>query len=195
MYALPLYDACTDQELLALLTGGDERAFATIYDRYWKMLIGLAFNHTKNKFAAEEIVQEVFLSLWKRKSELAINCLNAYLATAIKFSVFKQLQQDKRQSRLINLNYAVTGNDLLEDKINAKFLQEYIDGLVEQLPEKCRLVYNYSRKEGLKNAEIAERLNVGEKAIEAHMTKALKVLRLNLKEIGILLCIAVEKII
>lgn len=170
-------------------------AFSAIYDKYWKLLIGLAYNHTKNKYAAEEIVQEVFLSLWKRKNVLAINSLNAYLATAVKFSIFKQLRQTKLHSELIETNYKPAGYDELEDQINAKFLQEFIDGIVEELPTKCRQVYIYSRKEGLNNAEIAMQMNIGEKAVEAHITKALKILRLNLKELGILTCIGVAHII
>jgi len=157
--------------------------------------MGIAYNHTKNRFSAEEIVQEVFFSLWKRKDDLAINSLNAYLATAVKFSIFKQIRQTKLHSELVELNYDKGAYDILEDQINAKFLQEYIDGIVEKLPEKCRQVYIYSRQAGLKNAEIAHQMGIGEKAVEAHITKALKILRLNLKEIGILMCIAVEKII
>ena len=185
----------TDADLVDLLSNGDDQAFAAIYDRYWKTLIGLAYNHTKDKFSAEEIVQEVFFSLWKRKNELYINSLNAYLATAVKFSIFKHLRQTQLHSQLIELNYTPYHNDKLEDQINAKFLQEYIDGIVEELPEKCRQVYIYSRREGLRNAEIACRMDIGEKAVEAHITKALKILRFNLKEIGIIMCITVEKII
>lgn len=185
----------TDANLVDLLNKGNDQAFAAIYDRYWKTLIGLAYSHTKDKFSAEEIVQEVFFSLWKRKNELNISSLNAYLATAVKFSIFKYLRQTQLRSQLIELNYTPGRNDKLEDQINAKFLQQYIDGIVEELPEKCKQVYIYSRRDGLKNAEIACHMNIGEKAVEAHITKALKILRLNLKEIGIIMFIAVDKII
>jgi RNA polymerase sigma-70 factor (family 1) len=189
------YHLYTDEQLVCYLMNGDESAFVAIYDKYWKTLIGLAYNHTKNRLTAEEIVQEVFYSLWKRKNELAINSLNAYLATAVKFSVFKQIRQTKLHAELLECNYTTSTYEKLEDQIDAKFLQEYIDGIIEQLPEKCRQVYIYSRQAGLKNYEIAHQMQIGEKAVEAHITKALKILRLNLKEIGILMCIAVEKFI
>ncbi|MDT3405303.1 sigma-70 family RNA polymerase sigma factor [Mucilaginibacter terrae] len=189
------YNLYTDAELVHLLKEGDEIAFSAIYDKYWKVLMGLAYNHTKDRFSAEEIVQEVFLSLWKRKNELAINSLNAYLATAVKFSIFKQIRQVKLREALIQHHYSPGVCDRLEDQINAKFLQEYIDGIVEELPDKCKQVYIYSRRDGLKNSEISLKMNIGEKAVEAHITKALKLIRLNLKEIGVLMCVAVEKII
>ena len=86
----------------------------------------------------------------------------------------------------------VSGNDLLEDKINAKFLQDYIDGIVEQLPEKSRLVYNYSRKKGLSNAEIAREMRISQKTVEGHLTKVLKTLRLSVKEQGLLFIVLLK---
>ena len=189
---MTLYTTYSDIELLNLLIEGDEDAFSMIYERYWKILMGMALNHTKDRCAAEDIVQEVFFSLWKRKNQLNINSLNAYLATAVKFTIFNQIKLEKRHSEIMDLNYVVSGNDLLEDKINAKFLQDYIDGIVEQLPEKSRLVYNYSRKKGLSNAEIAREMRITEKTVEGHLTKALKTLRLSVKEQGLLFIVLIK---
>jgi len=183
------YAELDDVAILILLTDGDEKAFTEIYNRYWKRLISLAYSHTKDKFVAEEIVQEVFFSLWNRKACLEIKSLNAYLATAVKFSVFKQLNTRMRQTKIItgmskNLSY-----DLPDDLLQAKFLEEYINNIIEQLPEKCKLVYIYSRKNEMSVQEIASEMNIAGKTVEAHLTKALKVLRLNLKELLILLWI------
>ena len=70
-------------------------------------------------------------------------------------------------------------------------MQDYINGLVDKLPEKCRLVFKYSREEGKKNSQIAEELDIAEKTVEAHLTKAIKSLRVSLRLMGLLLVIAV----
>lgn len=182
MYSYSLY---SDSKLASLLIKGDENAFTEIYQRYSEKLLAIAYNYTKDKDFAEEILQEIFSGLWERRKRVAIENLSAYLATAIKFSVFQTLHRQQRRAAIIESHYKVKAADSLEDLIHVKFLQEFIDGIVEQLPERCRLVYTYSRQSGLSNAEIAEEMNISEKTVEAHMTKALKVLRTNLKELGV----------
>src|SRR5690554_5257488 len=182
---MKFYSSYSDSKLAVLLSQGDEGAFTEIYGRYSEKLLAIAYYYTKDKNFAEEIVQEVFSGLWERRNQLKIETLSAYLATAIKFSVFRTVHRQRRRAEIVELNYRVNGNDLLEETIHAKFLQEYIDGIVEQLPEKCRLVYKYSRNKGLSNSEISEEMDIAEKTVESHMTKALKALRSNLKELGV----------
>lgn len=179
----------TDNELLELFTTGNDAAFTEIYNRYWKKLIALGFSYTKDKFAAEEIVQEVFVSLWNRRDVVKIDTLSSYLATAIKFSVFKNIYTKNRREKLLERMPGSSLAEIPEDLFHAKFLEEYVNGLVEQLPEKCRMVYQYSRQKGLSPQEIADEMNIAKKTVEAHLTKALKMLRLNLKEIMVLLVI------
>jgi RNA polymerase sigma-70 factor (family 1) len=175
-----------DNELLSLLHKGSEDAFTSIYNLYWRRLIGLAYSHTKDKFVAEEIVQEVFLSLWQRKDKIQITSLSAYLATAVKFAVFKHIYSIKRRSEILDQLPLQSSLEWIEEKIDAKFLQEYINGIVEILPEKCRHVYLQSRTQDLTIPEIARQMSIAEKTAEAHLTKALKFIRMNLKEMLIL---------
>lgn len=70
-------------------------------------------------------------------------------------------------------------------EIYIRFTTEHVDRLVEELPERCQLVFKYSRLEGKANREIAEIMNIAEKTVEAHLAKALKSLRLSLKHLGI----------
>ena len=183
------YTNLNDLEIIQLLVTGEEHAFTEIYNRYWKRLIALAYSHTKDKFLAEEIVQEVFLSLWNRKGTIEIRSLDSYLATAIKFSVFKHISSRNRQARIIENITAHKSYDLPDELLEAKFLEEYINQIVEQLPDKCRLVYTYRRKHEMTVKEIAAEMNIADKTVEAHLTKALKTLRLNLKELFVLVCI------
>lgn len=174
----------SDQELLEELRLGNRVAFTELFNRYWKKLLAISYTYTKDRSSAEEIVQEVFIGLWNRKEQLSIKTPEAYLATAVKFSVFKSIHQQKRREELAMLNYQTELVALDEEKIHAKFLQEYIDGIVEQLPEKCRLVFKYSRNDGLSIPEIAAEMDIAEKTVEAHLTKALKTIKKDLNSSG-----------
>ncbi|WP_407427185.1 RNA polymerase sigma-70 factor [Arcticibacter sp.] len=179
-------DLC-DKELILLLVIGDEPAFAEIYKRYWKRLLAIAYRHTMDKALAEEIVQEIFISLWTRREKLSIASLEAYLATAVKFSVYKSFYRQKRRSEVERGNCAKERCTLSEEQMEARFTQEYINKLVEQLPEKCKLVFKFSRNSGLNISEISREMGIAEKTVEAHLTKGLKMLRFNLKRAGFIL--------
>ncbi|MCY4779621.1 RNA polymerase sigma-70 factor [Sphingobacterium sp. UT-1RO-CII-1] len=174
----------SDEQLLCLLQQGDEPAFTEIYTRYSRKLLAIAFNYARDPDLAEEIVQDIFLSLWERRLSLKIDSLEAYLATAVKFAIFRQIYTQKKRLELAKNHYKVQTAILDEDKIYAKFLDEYIQGIAETLPEKCRLVFQYSRNMHLNNKEIAEKMNISEKTVESHMTKALKTIRNNLSNSG-----------
>ena len=173
-----------EKDLVAAMVAGNEDAFTEIYNRYWERLLSIAFNLTRNQVQAEEVTQEVFISLWDRRGDVEILSLGAYLATAVKFSVFKSIVRQRRRQEILKENYTTVLFDNTEDKIYTRFLKEYIDGVVETLPEKCRLVFQYSRREGLSVGEVAKRLDISPKTAEAHLTKALKVIRLSLKGSG-----------
>lgn len=178
------YSDLSDKELLSLLSAGDEAAFAQIYKRYWKKVIAIGYHYTKDKAVAEEIVQEIFVGLWARRDRMAIDLIAAYLATAVKFSVFKYFYRQKRRNQLENASADIEYSTLTEQQIEARFTQEYIDGLVEQLPQKCKLVFKYSRKSELTIPEIAREMGIAEKTVESHLTKGLKMLRFSLRRAG-----------
>lgn len=183
---MDVYTKLPDTELADLLKSEDCAAFTEIYNRYWNKLMAIAYNHTKDKSSAQEIVQELFIGLWKRKDKLEIQNIGNYLATAIKFSIYKQVDKERRRRELENNGTMLTSYSEEEEKIEAKFLQEYINELVEQLPEKCRLVFNYSRVQGLSIPEIAKEMDLSEKTVEGHLTKGLRTIKNNLKDSGIL---------
>ena len=183
------YQTLSDNLLADRLRSGDKDAFTEIYNRHWEKLLAIAYNHLKDKSAAEEILQEVFMSLWDRRYEVYLDSVAGYLATAVKFSIFKQISRKRRQQLLLDSNYIVASIEPDDEKIYAVFLQEYINGIVETLPEKCKLVFKYSREQYLTIPEIASEMGIAEKTAEAHLTKALKTLRVALRSSGILLLI------
>src|SRR6188474_853020 len=102
---MALYSAYTDEQLIHLLQSSDGAAFTELYNRYWEQLFAISYNYSKQKETAEEVVQEVFMSLWDRRNTVDINDLAAYLATASKFSILKHLLKNKRRKQLLEQHF------------------------------------------------------------------------------------------
>jgi RNA polymerase sigma-70 factor (family 1) len=170
----------TDEQLLALLKTSDEAAFMEIYARYGEKLFAIAYNYSKHKEMAEEVVQDLFLSLWNRRNTVEITSLSAYLATAAKFAILSHLNKEFRRRKLAHA-WAPDTAASEEAAIHARFLKEYIDHAVNALPEQCRIVYRYSRENELTIKEIAQNMHLSPKTVENHLSRALKTLRLVLK--------------
>src|SRR5688572_10729196 len=115
------YEKLPDITLIEQLKKGDEVAFTAIYHRYWEKLLATAYFFTRQKQTAEDIVHDVMMSLWSRRSDLEIDNLQAYLATAVKFAVFKSILKLKRRSDILaGLIFKETEEDLTQ-KIDMKF--------------------------------------------------------------------------
>nr|WP_295934935.1 RNA polymerase sigma-70 factor [uncultured Dyadobacter sp.] len=176
----------TDHELLGLMRSGQESGFTEIYNRYWKRLLVIAANKTGDLDEAEEIVQDIFVSLWNRKAELQLtSSLNNYLAVSVKYRVIKSLAKQNLKSRFGDdrtFHYDLI-DDSTQEWLEFEELQQRLSELVAGLPEKCRLVYQLSRESGYSQKQIAQELGISEKTVEAHLGKALKTLRTGLNQL------------
>lgn len=169
----------TDQELAAALRTGDQEAFRMIYDRHWDKLLVVAAKRLDSVVEAEEAVQDIFLNLWRKREtfELKVSFEN-YLAVAVKFEVInrraKRVRESALQGELVALPSSVNEGNFSFD---LEYLQRQLEQTILSLPPKCRLVFRLSRDNDYTNKEIADELGITEKAVEKHMTKALKTLR------------------
>ena len=172
------YAELEDQQLLAALQDSDERAFNEIYHRHWQKLVAIGYFHTRDKQMTEEVVGDVLIGLWNKRHDLEIRSLSAYLGTAVKYAVFKvMVRHQRRQDILKTQDDPAASDDETEKKLEARFLREFLDGVVEALPEKTRLVFRYSREDQLSVAEIAGKMDLSPKSVEYHIAKALKTLK------------------
>jgi RNA polymerase sigma-70 factor (ECF subfamily) len=184
---MPDYSTYTDERLTLFLKKGEQGAFTEIYNRYWDTMLAIAWNHSKDRAVSKDIVHDVFISLWERRDLVNIQNLPGFLAVSVKLSIYHYYQKEQRRSQLALKNFEYEIISYEEDKLDARFLQQYIDDIVEELPEKCRLVFRYSRENGMKNSEIAAEMQITEKGVEANLTRALKTIRGELKKYGVLL--------
>ena len=168
-----------NQLLLELLSKGDESAFTELYTRYWKKLFTIAYNRLKEVEAAEDIVHDVFVGIWTNREKLQIEFLENYLATATKYAVLGLIKK-KAQERMYNNNAAIaTVFELpVETALHYKQILDAIKKEVEKLPEKCRLIFKYSRNEGMPVKQIAKELHLSPKTVENQLHKAVKQLKL-----------------
>ena len=183
---MALVGSGSDSQLLSLLQLGDRHAFSEIYSRYWKKLFTVAANKTGKVEEAEEIVQDIFISLWQRRDSIEItSTLEAYLAVCVKYRVLKVLATRYRFQKYIDhsFNSSTENNNSTLEWLEFTELKSRLETLVSNLPEKCRLVYRLSREQGLSQKQIANECEISEKTVEAHIGKALKVLRTQLGQV------------
>ena len=170
--------------LLSKLRKGDEDAFNCIFYTYYKGLVLLANKFLMDRDKAKETVQGIFVKLWSDREQIKINTsLKTYLQKSVQNKCLDILKHKK-----IVLDYAgktewqhnvQTGNS--EDLILYTELKEKLEFSINNLPENCREIFKLSRYEGLKYAEIAQKLNISVKTVEFQIGKALKRLRDDLK--------------
>jgi len=182
----------SNKHLLERLQNGDESTFEVIYKMYAPRLYYFVYEYIPQKDISENIVQETLMVLWNKKSELIDNTnLGAYLFTVAKNNCLYKLREIKYRQRIfdyaevteteLEANYSALEN-LETTRFNEVEIEQIIENTLSQLPPQCRTVFNLSRFEGKKNKEIAEELNISVKAVEGHITKALKVFRITLKD-------------
>ena len=174
-----------DERLLLFLKTGDQTAFTELYNRYWKLLFSVAANKMANLADAEEIVQDVFADLWKRREALEIRVsVKSYLAAATKFQVYSLLA--KKQKQLKAEQVLSTGPVFTpEQELDFKNLQISLHENISALPEKCQLIY-LLKQEGHSNKEIAQALDLSVKTVEGQVTTAFRRLRTGLNYLFLL---------
>ncbi|MEM8893113.1 MAG: RNA polymerase sigma-70 factor [Bacteroidota bacterium] len=159
--------------------------FEKVYRIYVAKLCRIAYNQLNDQDASKNIVQGVFTTLWERRNNLDIKGpVENYLVRAVKLAVMDALRsQSLRRDRLDDFLADYCGStQCTEQQVAFNELSSKVDHLTDQLPCQCKKVYDLSRNKGMKNKEIASVLLISEKAVEAHLTKALKFLRNNLPE-------------
>ena len=174
-----MYQSYENKLLLNLLAKSDEAAFTELYNRYWQKLFAIACNRLKDMAAAEDIVHDIFAMLWLKRECLPVKCIENYLAAATKYMVLNRIKKLEQQKKFSMNSPQSTAFELTaENTVHYKRILEIVKAEVEMLPEKCRLIFKYSRNEGMPVCQIASRLNLSPKTVENQLNKALRQLKL-----------------
>jgi RNA polymerase sigma-70 factor (ECF subfamily) len=177
------YHLLSDSELFSLSRHENAEAFEVLYTRYWPALTDTASRKLQSRQKAEDIAQEILISLYNKRSALEFtSSLSAYLKQALKFKISNEFRSMAvRSAYTKNLFFNDFCKNDFAERLEAKELRSKIECVLQQLPEKCRQAFYLSRNENMSNKEIAEEMNISVSTVEKHIGKALRVLRENLE--------------
>ena len=168
-----------EKKLIQSLKKGDALAYKFLLNEYHQKLCVYASSLTNNTELAEDIVQNVFIKIWKKRLKLKDKFnLKSYLYKSVYNEFIDQYRKNKTvltlEKKYIDaLAYVVEQ----EDENSTERLIVIVKKEIEKLPPKCKQTFLLSKQEGLTNIEIAEYLDVSIKSVEAHITKAFRILR------------------
>lgn len=166
----------------------DPKAFAEIYHIYFPLLLNIAYKKLGSRPLAEDLVQEIFVALYQNLDKLEISCsLSAYLNKAIRFKIMNEYR-----SKAVRIHYSKTVFPFAICKtdfssLEVKELSHKLDSVYERLPRKCKQVFVLSRKEGLSQKAISQKLDISLSTVEKHIGKALKIFKDELQEYNLLI--------
>lgn len=175
----------SDKNILKQIANDNLGAFENLFKSNYEELCRFAAGFLKDMDQAEETVQDVFFTFWKNRKDINIKeSLRAYLFAMTKNKCLKTLRSKGYEEKYKIQESSVQQDSVSTpvDELNAKELYTIIEKTMNSLPERTRVIFKLSRDEGLKYQEIAEKLSISVKTVEANMGKALKVFRKKLTE-------------
>lgn len=165
------------------ISNGDQIAFRQFFDLFSPPLLHFVFLILKQRDVALEIVDDVFIKIWKQREQItSIENIHVYLYRAVKNSSLNYLE--KKANQLITEPFDFMNIDMQcavnpEDEMISHEIMEQINNAIEDLPPRCKMVFKLVREDGLKYREVAEILNISENTVDAQMVIAVK--RISLK--------------
>jgi len=168
-------------DLITSLKKGDQTAMEIIYKRHWEQVFDSAYKRIGIEDIAQDITQDIFISLWEKRETLEIKeSLAAYLHGSVKYRVinyFKaNITREKYQEDLLSL----VGNTSplhATNNLAIKEIHQELDEAIAELPERMRLIFSMSRKQEKSNDEISAELNLSIQTVKNQLTAALKIIR------------------
>ena len=168
--------------LLKRIKNNDIIAFEEIYNKFSSRMLVYALNILNNKEICEDLIQNIFIDFWAKRTQHEINNLDAYLFRAVKFQVFKHFRDNKFSNKYLTrldfINVAVSFNTTLE----YEELEKAIQHTVSKLPKRCKEIFELSRYEHKTYKEIAAILGISLQAVKNQVSKALSILKNNLEK-------------
>lgn len=178
-------DSSTSRGLIDRIAQGDVKALSSFYDLYALQVFHFSRFFINSEEICQEIVSDVFLVIWHNREKMPeIKNLPAYLYTITKNKAFDYLDKLSRIPQFTeNIPFEISSSESNPQEIvQHKELEEFINNAINQLPERCKLIFLLAREGGLKYRDIARLLSISEKTVQAQMIKAMKILGGELKD-------------
>lgn len=172
------------QNITKQIREGNLKEFERIFKEFYPQLCLYALRFVKTKDLSEEIVQNLFCHIWENRKELNIHTsIKAYLYRSTYHNALQVLRKIGSHNKYKEyVKHHFTENDSSTNKLEEKEINKIVQQTLSSLPQRCGTIFKMSRFEGLKYQEIAQKLSISIKTVEANMGKALKAFRHNLKD-------------
>ncbi|HEY9561476.1 MAG TPA: RNA polymerase sigma-70 factor [Anseongella sp.] len=173
----------SDSAVVKMLREGSEQVFGQVFKTWFKPLHAYAFTILRDDAVAEEMVQNVFFNIWKKRERLEINgAVKSYLYRAVHNESLNYLKHQKVKAayRVYYEQSPMPASESTDARLRAKELNDHIQKALNELPAQCRIIFQMSRFEEKKYREIAEELDISVKTVENQMGKALRLMRTKL---------------
>lgn len=178
-----LKESNSDEFLISELQNGQEGAFDYIFRKYYENLCLKAKTYVFDMGMAQSLVQDCFVKLWVNRFEAnKIKNLSAYLAFMVRNRCIDHIRKTESLKKLhTNVTYETATENSVENSIIFNEFEEKLMHKITLLPKRSRLAFQYSRFDNLTYREIGEKMEISNKAVEALITRALKILRKDLQ--------------
>ena len=172
----------------------DKDLFEQLFRTHFVQLCNYAVQYVSDNEIAKDITQNVFINLWEKRDNIdSQKSIQSYLFTSVRNRCFNYIRDNtKYRSKVLDIDSVDIENDVEIDDVGMEELEEKISLILNKLPEKCRKVFEMSRFKNMKYKEIAIEMEISVKTVEAHISKALKSLRKELKGYALVLFILFE---
>ncbi len=169
----------------------DHQHFERLFKTHFVHLCNFAYQFVKDRDAAKDITQKVYINLWENRAKIDLKqAPKSYLFTSVRNRSINYLRDHKKyRSKVLDLDIHDLDKSMEEEELDLEELRSKIAAALETLPTKCRQVFEMSRYQEMKYKDIAEELDISQKTVEAHMSRALKGLRELLKDYSLWLWI------
>ena len=185
-------NADSDQFLYTQMRLGKEEAFDFIFRKYYKILVVQAIRFVHDQDSAQSLVQDCFVRFWEKRRELPnVDDPYSYLYFMVRNRCIDHLREQKRSLLMPITKETDFLEAEIEDKIDANDLGSQLWQSVAKLPDRCRMAFEYSRIEGFTYTQIAQKMGITNKAVEALVSRALRVLRANLADFLVILILVI----
>ena len=170
--------------MLGFVKSNDDGAFTQLYQRYWKRLLVKANYLLRSNEDAEDVIHELFVALWKRREQLQIeHTFQTYIGASLKYLCLKKVAERKTIS-ISSPNFFPSGqrDDSTQEWLAFHQLQNQLSSAIDDLPEKCRIIFRMSREQGFTDKEIAGKLRISTATVRTQKHRALSRLRVTLNQ-------------
>lgn len=186
-------DALTEQELLEAIKNGDKEIFGVIYDKYANELLQFIFGFTKDKEVSEDILQEILVNIWNRRSTIDIKgTFKNYLFGAAKYAVLSYIRSEKVRQKYadhFHLFLSQSTWNQTDEIADLNDLHTIIFLCLEKLPPKCKEAFYLSRFQHKSIQEIALQMDISSRTVENYITTGIKTIKQGLQNYSWLLLI------